>query len=49
MADGKGEVDTRTLDEILAWREWSEREEIARIEVENGSLRDDEPAEDRHD
>lgn len=40
--DREGEVDTRTMDEILAWREWSEREEISRIEVENGSLKDDE-------
>ncbi len=34
-----GPIDDATLDEILAWREWSERERIGIFAVANGDLR----------
>jgi len=34
-----GVPDAATLDEILAWREWSERERIMIFAVANGDLR----------
>jgi hypothetical protein len=34
-----GAPDAATLDEILAWREWSERERIMIFAVANGDLR----------
>lgn len=34
-----GIIDEATLDEILAWREWSERERIKIFAVANGDLR----------
>lgn len=34
-----GPIDDATLDEILAWREWSDRERIRILAVANGDLR----------
>lgn len=39
VSDDKGGVEPATIEEVLAWREWSEREAIKLAEVDAGKLR----------
>lgn len=38
VKDDNGAVTPATIDEVLAWREWSERERIKIFAVANGDL-----------
>ena len=39
VRDDSGAIDQATIDEVLAWREWTERDRIKIFAVANGDLR----------